>query len=216
MVIFKVIICIVIGYFFGNISTSYLVGKKYDMDIRKHGSGNAGATNVLRVVGKKAAIITFFGDALKAVFAIYLVRYLLYPADDMGTILSLYTGIGVVLGHNYPFWLQGKGGKGIAATGGVMFAMDIRLALIAIVVFVVVVALTKYVSVASLTISLLLPIWLMIRYPGQTYVHILGWIFAIFAFYRHLENIKRLIKGTENKVVKKEKEIDNSHLKKGE
>lgn len=209
MVIFKVIICIVIGYFFGNISTSYLVGKKYDMDIRKHGSGNAGATNVLRVVGKKAAIITFFGDALKAVFAIYLVRYLLYPADDMGMILSLYTGIGVVLGHNYPFWLQGKGGKGIAATGGVMFALDIRLALVAIIVFAIVVVLTKYVSVASLTISFILPIWLMIRYPGQIHLHILGWLFTIFAFYRHLENIKRLIKGTENKVVKKEKEIDN-------
>lgn len=216
MDILKVIICILIGYFFGNVSTSYLVGKKHDMDIRKHGSGNAGATNVLRVVGRKAAIITFFGDALKAIFAIYLVRYLLYPADDMETILSLYTGIGVVLGHNYPFWLQGKGGKGIAATGGVMFAMDIRLALITIVVFVIIVALSKYVSVASLTISLLLPIWLMIRYTGQTYIHILGWIFAIFAFYRHRENIKRLIKGTENKISQKKKATENSQVEKGD
>lgn len=216
MVILKIIICIIIGYFFGNVSTSYLVSKKYDMDIRNHGSGNAGATNVLRVVGAKAAIITFFGDALKAVFAIYLVRYLLYPADDMGTILSLYTGIGVVLGHNYPFWLQGKGGKGIAATGGVMFAMDIRLALLAIVIFVLVVAISKYVSVASLTISLLLPIWLMIRYPGQTYLHILGWLFTIFAYYRHRENIKRLIKGTENKINQKKKVTENSEIKKGD
>ena len=216
MVILKIIICIIIGYFFGNVSTSYLVSKKYDMDIRKHGSGNAGATNVLRVVGAKAAIITFFGDALKAVFAIYLVRYLLYPSDDMGAILSLYTGIGVVLGHNYPFWLQGKGGKGIAATGGVMLAMDIRLALLAIVIFALVVVLTKYVSVASLTISLLLPIWLMIRYPGQTYLHILGWVFAIFAYYRHWENIKRLINGTENKISQKKKVRKNSELEEGD
>lgn len=203
MAILRIAISIVIGYFFGNISTSYFVGKKHDIDIRKHGSGNAGATNVLRVIGIRQAVLTFLGDALKAVFAILLVRYVLYPGDDMERILSLYTGLGVVLGHNYPFWLQGKGGKGIAATGGVMLAMDLRLALLALLLFLIVTAVTKYVSLASLTLSLLFPIWLMIQYPGQVHISILGWIFAVFAFFRHRENIKRLLSGTENKVANK-------------
>ena len=205
MMIFKVIICLIIGYFFGNITFSYIVGKTHNLDIRKYGSGNAGTTNVMRVLGVKEGIITFFGDALKAVVAMCLVRFLLYPGDDMYMLLTLVTGLGVVLGHNYPFWLEGKGGKGIAATGGVMVALDWRLALVAIAVFAIIVLVTKYVSVGSLTIVFLLPIWLMINYPGETYLNIIGWIFVIFAFYRHKDNIKRLISGTENKVGKKNK-----------
>lgn len=206
MDIVKILVSMLIGYFFGNISVSYIIGKTKNMDIRNHGSGNAGATNVLRVLGIREAILTFLGDALKAVFAILIVGYFLYPGDKLAMILSLYTGIGVVLGHNYPFWLEGKGGKGIAATGGVMFALDWRLALVAIIVFVLIVAVTKYVSIASLTIMFLPPIWLMINYPGDIHINVLGWIFTLFAFYRHRENIKKLINGTENKVGKKSKD----------
>lgn len=205
MMILKVIICLIIGYFFGNISFSYIVGKTHNLDIRKYGSGNAGTTNVMRVLGVRDGIITFFGDALKAVFAMWIVRFLLYPGDDMYMLLSLITGIGVVLGHNYPFWLEGKGGKGIAATGGVMLALDWRVALVAILIFALIVLITKYVSVASLTIVFLIPIWLIRNFPGEGYLHLIGWLFVIFAFYRHKDNIKRLISGTENKVGKKEK-----------
>lgn len=206
MNIFKILICLTIGYFFGNISVSYLIGKAHNVDIRKYGSGNAGATNVVRVLGVKEGVAAFFGDALKAVFAMWLVRFLLYPGDDMQIVLQLITGVGTVLGHNYPFWLEGRGGKGIATTGGIMFALDWRLALIAFILFALIVVVTKYVSVASLTIMFLLPIWLIIKYPGQYYIHILGWFFVVFAFYRHKANIKRLIKGTENKVGQKKEE----------
>lgn len=203
MDIMKIIICLVIGYFFGNISISYLIGKANNVDIRDHGSGNAGATNVLRVVGKREAILAFLGDAIKAVLAIWLVKYLLYPADDIIVILSLITGIGVIIGHNYPFWLEGKGGKGIASTGGVMFAFDWRIALIAILIFAMVILVTKYVSLASLTLIFILPIYLIISYPGQLHIHLLGWVFVVFAFYRHKDNIKRLINGNERKINEK-------------
>ncbi len=206
MMIFKVIICLIIGYFFGNISFSYIVGKTHNLDIRNHGSGNAGTTNVMRVLGVRDGLITFLGDALKAVFAMWIIRFVLYPGDDTYILLSLVTGIGVVLGHNYPFWLEGKGGKGIAATGGVMFALDFRLAILAILIFGSIVLVTKYVSIASLTIIFLLPIWLIINYPGERHLHLIGWVFVIFAFYRHKDNIKRLISGTENKVGKKKKQ----------
>ncbi len=203
MMIVKILMCLIIGYFFGNITVSYIVGKVNDIDIRNYGSGNAGATNVARVLGKKEAIITFFGDALKAVFAIWLIRLVLYPADDLGIVLELFTGIGVVIGHNYPFWLDGKGGKGIAATGGIMFALDWRLALVAFITFILIVVITKYVSVGSLTITFLLPVWLMINYIEQPQVYLLGWVFVVFAFFRHKENIKRLINGNENKIGQK-------------
>ena len=205
MMLLKIIICLIIGYFFGNISVSYIIGKTHNLDIRKYGSGNAGTTNVMRVLGVRDGIITFFGDALKTIAGILMVSYLLYPGDDMYMVLALVTGLGVVFGHNYPFWLEGKGGKGIAATGGVMLALDWRLALVAIVIFAFIVAVTKYVSLASLTITLLLPIWLIINYPGEIHIHLLGWLFVIFAFFRHKDNIKRLISGTENKVGKKAK-----------
>lgn len=200
----KYLICLIIGYFFGNISISYLIGKAKNVDIREHGSGNAGATNVSRVLGPKAGVTAFFGDALKATFAMLLIRFILYPGDDMQIYLQLFTGIGAILGHSYPFWLEGRGGKGIATTGGVMLALDWRLALVAIILFALIVYFTKYVSVGSLTIMLLLPIWLIIYYPGQYSVHMLGWVFVAFTFFRHRENIKRLMNGTENKVGKKE------------
>ena len=108
------IICLVIGYFCGCISSGYFVGKFHHIDIREHGSGNAGTTNVLRVLGKLPALITFVGDLAKAVMPILVIRIFLSP--DNWYLLCLYMGLGVVLGHNYPFYLGFKGGKGIAVT----------------------------------------------------------------------------------------------------
>ena len=161
----KILICLVLGYGFGCISTGYLVGKANKIDIRKYGSGNAGTTNALRTLGWK----------------------------------------GVVLGHNFPFWLHFKGGKGIAATGGVILALDWRLAIVTLIVFLLIVIITRYVSLGSLVISTLLPIWIIIFYPGNLHMIIVSIIFTLSAFIKHRSNIKRLMSGTENKIGQKVK-----------
>ena len=149
------LLCVGIGYLFGLLQTGYLYGKLHGIDIREYGSGNAGTTNALRVLGKKAGIITYFGDALKAVFAGILVELLFQKSHpEMIRLLVLYSGMGVVLGHNYPFYLHFKGGKGIAAISGMALAFDWKLALCMMVLFIVVVAVTRYVSLGSiLTVS---------------------------------------------------------------
>lgn len=201
----KILICLVLGYCFGCISTGYIVGKANKIDIRKYGSGNAGTTNALRTLGWKAGLLTFLGDALKAIIPILLIRLVIFPDYDALNLLMLYTGLGAVLGHNFPFWLHFKGGKGIAATGGVMLAYDWRLAVAALVVFLIIVVITRYVSLGSLVISILLPIWIIIFYPGNLHMIIVGIIFTLSAFIKHRSNIKRLISGTENKIGQKVK-----------
>ena len=116
----KVIICLVLGYIFGCFQTGYFYGKLFKgIDVRNYGCGNAGTTNTLRTLGKPAGYIVFLGDALKAVFAVWIVRYLLFPGlGDVTKILETVTALGVVIGHNYPFYMHFKGGKGIAATFG--------------------------------------------------------------------------------------------------
>lgn len=147
------LICIVIGYIFGLIQSGYLYGKANHMDIRQYGSGNAGSTNVLRVMGKKAGAIVFLGDFFKAVFAMAVCR-LLFKGNADVDLLALYAGLGVTLGHNFPFYLKFKGGKGIACMAGIMTAMDLRITLTCFVIFSVTVFLTRYVSLGSILVSL--------------------------------------------------------------
>lgn len=199
----KILVCLIIGYAFGCISTAYVVGKVNRIDIRNFGSGNAGTTNALRTLGWKAGAVTFIGDAFKAVIAILLIRYLIFPNEDYAQLFKLYTGVGVVLGHNFPFWLKFKGGKGIAATGGIMLAFDWRLAIAAMIVFMITVAISRYVSLGSMLISVLLPVWIAILYPGDVHMLLVGIAFTISAFIKHRTNIRRLIKGTENKIGQK-------------
>ena len=201
--IFKIIICIVVGYVFGCFQTGYFYGKLNGVDIRKHGSGNSGATNTLRVLGKKAGVITYLGDALKAVAAILITRFLLFPSVESAELIKMYTGLGVVLGHNYPFYLKFKGGKGIATTSAVMVCLKPFFFIPGFIVFFGVFAITRYVSVASLSLSAACVIMVAIAFPGNWHLLILSLIFCVLAFWRHRENIKRLINGTENGFGKK-------------
>ena len=174
----KIILCLCIGYLFGCIQSGYIYGRCHGIDIRNYGSGNAGTTNVLRTLGKKAGYITYAGDALKGLAAIYLVRYVIFANSGIDmSLLTMYTGFGVVLGHNYPFYLKFKGGKGIAVTSGVMFAFDWRFAALAIVVFAVAFYATRYVSVGSLAITALFPICCLIFYFGQWHLFIISVLF---------------------------------------
>lgn len=203
-----IIICLVIGYLFGCFSTGYFVGKFNHIDIRNYGSGNSGTTNALRTLGLKAAILTFLGDALKAIIPIIFVRYFFQDSDTLIQLLILYTGLGVVLGHNFPVWLNFKGGKGIAATAGVMLAFDWRFGLTACGIFIILVAITRYVSVGSLALSIIFPISVLVFYPHNLHMLLVSLIYTILAYVKHRANIKRLLNGTENKLGKKVK-MDN-------
>jgi glycerol-3-phosphate acyltransferase PlsY len=202
----KVITCLVIGYIFGLFQTGFIYGKIiHGIDVRNYGSHNAGTTNTIRTLGKPAGYIVFLGDALKAVFAILLVRYVLFPGLPQTDLLALITGFGVVLGHDFPFYMSFKGGKGIATTGGVMFTLDIRMAVIAAIVFAVIFFATRYVSVGSLAITALFPFMLLVFFPGQPLMFCVGLLFTVMAWWRHRENIKRLKNGTENRFDRKKK-----------
>lgn len=198
-----IIICLAVGYAFGCFSTGYFVGKWNHIDIRKYGSGNAGTTNALRTLGFKAGAFTFLGDAIKAIIPIMLVRYLFPASKEELQLLLLYTGLGAVLGHNYPVWLHFKGGKGIAATAGVMLAFDWRLGFAAVILFSTIAGITRYVSLGSLALSLLFPIAILIFYPGNVHMLIVSLIFTILAYVKHRENIVRLIHGKERKLGEK-------------
>lgn len=205
------IFCLVLGYVFGLFQTGYFVGKYMHTDIRTKGSGNSGTTNALRVLGPKAGVIVFIGDLGKAFILCMLIRLLYSSRMPQATLmLMLYGGFGVILGHNYPFYLNFKGGKGIAATGGIICALlDWRILLICLLAFVLPIAVTRYVSLGSLLVeTVLLVLWLIwgrsltpvlseACYLEATVILVL---IVILAFWRHRANISRLIHGNENKL----------------
>ena len=201
------LICVLIGYLFGLIQTGYIYGMIRNVDIRKQGSGNAGTTNALRTLGWKAGVITFIGDCVKCVVAVLIVRLIFKGAANV-QLLSLYAGLGAVLGHNYPFYLKFKGGKGIASTAGLILAINPVMFLIVAVVFIAIVLLTKYVSLASITIMILFVIEVLIYgqmggfqlTSAERYeFYAIACLLAALGIFRHRTNIKRLISGTENK-----------------
>ncbi len=208
------VICIAIGYLFGLFQSGYLYGKTKNMDIRQHGSGNAGSTNVLRVLGIKAGAMVFLGDFFKAVLALTLVRFLFSDAMMGKDLLAMYAGLGVTLGHNFPFYLGFKGGKGIASMSGIFTAMDIRIAVVCLLIFSATVALTRYVSLGSILISMAF-CGMLIFFGSQgcyavapenlTELYVLVTILMCMAIWRHRANIRRLLSGTENKVGSKKK-----------
>lgn len=203
------IICLVIGYVFGLFQTSYIYGRMHGIDIRQHGSGNAGSTNMLRTLGKKAGLITFAGDCLKCILSVITIRLIFGESHkDILTLLVFYGAAGTILGHNYPFYLKFKGGKGIAATGGLVLSFNWIMALLGITVFFATFFLTHYVSLGSLLVYVGIMIELVVLgqlgYFGMTQPHLnelymLGAFLAILAFWKHRANIVRLLNGTENK-----------------
>ena len=198
----RIIICLAAGYFCGCISTGYIIGRLNHIDIRDYGSGNIGTTNALRTLGKKAGALTFIGDSFKALIPIIIVK-LIFKDLEYKQLLGLYTGLGVTLGHNYPFWLKFKGGKGIAVMAGVMAAIDPLSIPFMIVVFGSVLAVTKYVSASSLVLAVFIPVWIGIRSAGDIHMILIACIFTISAFNRHRANIKRLMNGSENRIGQK-------------
>ena len=202
MEIFIYIIIAVVAYLLGNISTSYIVAKRIaGVDIRTQGSGNAGSTNVLRTLGKRAGAMTFLGDVLKGVMAV-LISEFAARLVGIDTLLAGYLAvICVVAGHNWPAVLGFRGGKGVATSLGAMLAVNPVITLMCLAVFILVVAITKYVSLGSVVGIGCSPIF-MIMVKNKA-----GLIVALFltasVIYNHRANIKRLLNGTERKIGQK-------------
>lgn len=204
------VICVAIGYLFGLFQTSYLYGRANHMDIREHGSGNAGTTNALRTMGKKAGALTLLGDCLKCVLAVVAVR-LIFGGNykDILPLLSLYAAAGCILGHNFPFYLGFRGGKGVAASVGMVIVMDWRIFLICAVVFFTIYFTTHYVSLCSISAYLVALVMLIVfgqmghYHMAQARVWEMDLVMAlltVLAIYRHRANIKRLLSGEESKI----------------
>ena len=203
------IICLIIGYIFGLFQTAYIYGKAHGVDIRQMGSGNAGTTNTLRVFGTKAGLIVFAGDVLKCALAVIVAR-LLYGSSraDIVYLLMMYGAMGAILGHNFPCYLQFRGGKGIAATAGLILAFHPAFIPVGIILFFGVFFTTHYVSLGSLLVYAGFMIQLIVM--GQMGVfgmsqtvlyemYVIGAFLMTMAYVKHRTNIVRLIKGEERK-----------------
>lgn len=212
------LICIVIGYIFGLFQTAFIYGRLHGIDIREHGSGNAGTTNTLRVLGTKAGLIVLAGDIIKCILAIVLTGALFDASHpDEIYLLKLYAAAGAILGHNFPFYLGFKGGKGIAATAGLILSFHPAFIPMGVILFFGAFLLTHYVSLGSLLVYAGLMIEMVIT--GQmglfgspqavlNEMYIITALLTILAYYKHRENIGRLMRGEERKtyLIKKNKE----------
>jgi acyl phosphate:glycerol-3-phosphate acyltransferase len=188
------------GYLIGSIPFGLIFAKILGgKDVREHGSGNIGATNVSRVAGPLAGILTLFLDAAKGAAAVWLAARF----SDHASIAMMFAGIAALIGHCFPFWLKFRGGKGVATALGIYLALCPLAALVAVVLFVLVVAFWRYVSLGSLTAAAAMPLFTYFLWaPGHAppLVITLGTLFAsILIFYKHDANLQRLVDGTEPK-----------------
>lgn len=204
------LICLAIGYVCGLFQTSYIIGRLHRTDIRQHGSGNAGTTNALRTFGKKAGALTLLGDCLKSVAAMVIVRMIFRGSfSDILPLLSLYGAAGAILGHNFPVYLNFKGGKGVAASVGMVIAFDWRVFLICFVVFFTIFFTTHYVSLCSISAYVTALVCVIIFGQMGSYgmdkshtleLYVVLALLTALAVWRHRANVVRLLNGTENKI----------------
>ena len=201
------IIVSIVAYLIGSISFSVIISKKMaGFDVREKGSGNAGATNMLRSVGKKAAALTLLGDALKGVVAILFAIIVGAIAKDLDkALLVQLAGILVVVGHTFPIFFGFKGGKGVATSLGVLLMTNWQIGLICLVFALVLMALTRMVSMGSVGAAILFPILVLFIHTnytvseGSSYL-IYSIILAVIVAFNHRTNIQRILNGTENKL----------------
>ena len=207
------IIVALIAYLIGSINFSIIISKKMaGFDIREKGSGNAGTTNMLRAVGKKAAVITLICDILKGVVSILiavLIGKITKSLDNnLNALLVQLAGIFVILGHTFPIFFKFKGGKGIATALGVLLITNWQIGLIGLVFALVLIALTKMVSVGSISAAILFPI--LVVFINQNYIVptsnsnwsylIFSIIIALLVIFNHRANVQRILNGTENRI----------------
>ena len=203
------------SYLLGSLNFGVILSKVKGEDVREKGSGNAGTTNMLRNYGKGLAALTIIGDMAKVAVAILISVFICkklgiineaqpYPAEMY---VKCFSGLFCVIGHIFPVFFRFKGGKGVATSGGMVFMIDWRIALILLAVFIIVVAVTKYVSLGSLIMAALYPILIYIFFTDLAFAAV-SLIFTAIVFIAHRENIKKLINHNENKISFKKKETE--------
>lgn len=207
------VFAVLIGYVFGLFQTGYFVGKAKGIDIRDYGSKNAGTTNVLRTLGAQYGAIVLIGDALKCILAVVVCHFIFKNScSDWIKLIQLYAGAGAILGHNFPFYMHFRGGKGIAATAGLVISFGPLLTILGIITFFGTFFLTHYVSLGSMLVYVSLMIEVVILgehgYFGfapeiarqmQNEFYVIVFLLGVMAFVRHKDNIKRLLNHTERK-----------------
>ncbi len=195
--VIKIILCLIFGYLFGSLNFAIIYSKLKGDDIRNHGSGNAGSTNVLRTYGKGPAAVVFILDILKGVIAVIIARFVLKDS-----IYECSAALGAVLGHNFPVYYKFKGGKGVATSFAVLLALHWPTALISLGVFIVMVAISRYVSLSSIMASVGAIISSFAFFKLDEF-SIFCTVIGLLCIYRHKANIARLIAGNENRLGKK-------------
>ena len=193
----QVVLCALIGYLFGNINPAFIISKLKGFDIRQRGSGNAGASNTVITVGKKAGLFVALFDIFKAVAASLLGAYL-FPQLRFAKILA---GSCCILGHIFPFYMGFKGGKGFASLGGSILALDYRMFLVLLIMTIFVVFITNYVCIGPVSVSILFPFVYGYTYRagGGIYATLILLVATVAIVYRHLENFRRIREGNELK-----------------
>lgn len=216
--VIKFALVVLVSYLLGSLNFSIIFSKGVvKKDIRESGSGNAGATNMLRTYGKKFALLTMLGDIIKVAIAIIIaflifgspVKYLFASPTDPTELQQImfykqFAGFFCVIGHIFPVFFKFKGGKGVAACTGMVIMVDWRIALILFVIFVIIVAISKWISLGSITIAILYPVLLYVFYKNII-VTLIALIFAVMVVVAHRQNIKRILNKTENKISFKKK-----------
>ncbi|MDI3509125.1 MAG: acyl phosphate:glycerol-3-phosphate acyltransferase [Clostridiales bacterium] len=197
----RIVIAVIIGYLIGSISTALIVSQVMGhIDIRQYGSGNAGATNIARVLGKRAGAITLIADLLKGVIAVLIGQWL---GGQWGAVLA---GMAAILGHNWPIYFQFRGGKGVATTLGAALVISPLIGLLMLLIAGAIILVTRYVSLGSIIASIAYPILVLIISPDPWLI-----LFSIFTcvmiIARHKSNIKRLLTGSESKLGEKAKKV---------
>jgi len=197
MIALSLSISLIIAYLIGSIPFAYLYGKAFKkIDIRQHGSGNVGATNVMRVLGTKAGLIVFFLDVLKGFLPVFLAQMIF---SDTIEYLPVLVAIFTILGHTFTIFLSFKGGKGVASAAGVFIAFSPYTFIAAITLFAIIVYFTRYVSLGSIIALIAITIANFLLPELSIYVKYFTLIVSVFIIYLHKSNIKRLMNGTENK-----------------
>ncbi|WP_242218259.1 glycerol-3-phosphate 1-O-acyltransferase PlsY [Bacillus cereus group sp. BfR-BA-01380] len=203
--ILKIFAALALGYLLGSLNTAVIVGEIYGKDIRSHGSKSAGLTNTLRVLGNSAAVFVLAGDILKGIIACFIGLFLsvyFYSGEAKDCVSLLAAGAGAVIGHNWPIYFGFKGGKGALTAVAVLFMIDWVMALLCLGFFVIIVALTRYVSLGTICATMLVAAISFIPvFENTLYFYIFACLMAFMVIFRHMENIQRLLSGTENKLI---------------